>query len=294
MSKKKFTNEEEFLISQRYTSGELSRNQIALEYKISRATATKILTRCNIDINRDNSELNRIYTLNESYFDVIDTEEKAYFLGLLYADGCNSLNRNMVRLCLQEPDKEILEKFNLLLDSNKSIGVEQPSKSYPKYQKQKMCVLYMTSKQIAQNLTNLGCVPQKTLKLEFPSEVLVPKILQRHLIRGYMDGDGYFSVGYRSKTGYLNLACGMTSTYMFLSKIKDILLEELDIKSSYIPDKSFSTDITQIFRISGTQQIFKFLRWLYDDSTIYLKRKHDKYLLVLDALSKYGFKPLEY
>ena len=60
---------------------------------------------------KSQSELQRKYNIDETFFDVIDTEEKAYFLGLLYADGCNATNRNAVILSLKEDDKEILEKI---------------------------------------------------------------------------------------------------------------------------------------------------------------------------------------
>ena len=52
-------------------------------------------------------------------FEFIDTEEKAYFLGLLYADGCISncnkegeekVNNFVIKISLHEHDLEILQK----------------------------------------------------------------------------------------------------------------------------------------------------------------------------------------
>lgn len=50
----------------------------------------------------------RKYSLNESYFEKIDSEEKAYFLGFLFSDG--SVSKYSLNLSLAEVDKEILEK----------------------------------------------------------------------------------------------------------------------------------------------------------------------------------------
>lgn len=65
------------------------------------------------------------YTFNKNYFEKIDSEDKAYFLGLLYADGCNSTsatqNHASIVLNLQEGDKEILEKFMKYINSNKPL-----------------------------------------------------------------------------------------------------------------------------------------------------------------------------
>ena len=68
------------------------------------------------------SELKRKYPIQEDFFDVIDTEEKAYVLGLLYADGYNNTDRNSVSLSLKESDKEILEKVTSLIQPTKPLS----------------------------------------------------------------------------------------------------------------------------------------------------------------------------
>lgn len=63
-----------------------------------------------------------VYTYNENYFDIINTPGKAYFLGLMFADGCichtdkigkfkNVLHTYRMSISLQERDKVILELF---------------------------------------------------------------------------------------------------------------------------------------------------------------------------------------
>ena len=52
------------------------------------------------------------YTFDTHFFDEINTQEKAYVLGFLFADGYNYEKRGVVSLSLQEKDKEILDKIS--------------------------------------------------------------------------------------------------------------------------------------------------------------------------------------
>lgn len=72
----------------------------------------------------------RKYTLDEHYFDIIDTQDKAYYLGLLFSDGCNNICRYAVRIGLQERDKEILEKFSYDIKTNRPLRFIKTSDSY--------------------------------------------------------------------------------------------------------------------------------------------------------------------
>ena len=58
-------------------------------------------------------------TFDEHSFDVIDTEEKAYWLGFLYADGNVSNTKNEVGITLQSSDIKHLYKFKTFLKSSK-------------------------------------------------------------------------------------------------------------------------------------------------------------------------------
>lgn len=50
------------------------------------------------------------YTFNENIFSIIDNEEKAYWLGFLYADGYLT-DQGLFGCALQEKDKAHLNKF---------------------------------------------------------------------------------------------------------------------------------------------------------------------------------------
>ena len=54
-------------------------------------------------------------------FDTIDSEEKAYWLGFIYADGWISDANNCFTLTLQQRDVEHLLKFNEFIANKNSI-----------------------------------------------------------------------------------------------------------------------------------------------------------------------------
>ena len=207
----------------------------------------------------------RIYPLNENYFDEIDCEEKAYFLGFLYADGCNHIKKGCVTLTLQEKDKEILTSLSKLLQPTKPLQQLKNSSGFKTNQSAYRLVL--ASKHISEKLVTLGCTGGKTMMLEFPAEKQVPKELQRHFIRGYFDGDGYVGEHQASLVG----------TYNFCSAISKISEEIIGGKFYLRYKGNYPTSEIVVNR----KKARKFLDWIYKDSTIYLQRKYAKYKLQL-------------
>ena len=69
--------------------------------------------------------MNRITTLNENVFNEINDEKSAYFLGLIYADGNLSKDKDWdswkLSLCQSEKDLDIIIKFKNFLKTNKKI-----------------------------------------------------------------------------------------------------------------------------------------------------------------------------
>jgi len=130
------------------------------------------------------------YTKNYNFFNKIDTEEKAYFLGLMFADGNNYINKDgdyQISIVLQEQDKSILEKFrNLIIPTKQLYFINRKNKNWSNCYR-----LKFDDKIISNQLNNLGCVSNKSLVLQFPA--LSNLDLQRHFIRGYYDGDGSIS-----------------------------------------------------------------------------------------------------
>ena len=133
-----------------------------------RSNLSKRLQETGIEIvNRQNER-----GTNHNTFEIIDTEEKAYWLGFLYADGCISKNQNIIQIALKRADKTHLEKFREFIgNTNNKITYSKNTKSY------RFC---FNSKKIKQDLIKLGCIPAKSLTLKFPTEKQIPKDLIRH------------------------------------------------------------------------------------------------------------------
>ena len=216
------------------------------------------------------SELKRKYPIQEDFFDKIDTEEKAYVLGLLYADGYNNTDRNSVKLTLKESDKEILEKISSVIQPTKPLGLYRTNKSQKGFENSQNAVsLTIANKHISQRLVELGCGKAKTHNLIFPTEEQVPKHLQRHFVRGYFDGDG-------SVSGDKQKQFGFVGTINFLLPLQQILIEELGFSKTKLDQRHKDReDSIRALRYCGINQCIKFRDWLYEDSTIYLKRKFD-------------------
>lgn len=229
------------------------------------------------DENRNREYRIREYFPNEKYFDVIDTEEKAYFLGLLYADGCNS--NNILSLDLTN-DKEMVYKFGkAIYKDNNFIVKEYPRDSGPGFK----YIIRIASKYMTKQLTKLGCHPKKSLTLKFPNW-LKDKNLIRHFIRGYFDGDGCISFNKSDKKSVWQGYWSIISTRDFIDTLYNIIKIELNQECRRIYGKykkNNGNNITTIIEGSGNRKTLKLMNWLYKDATIYLERKYNKYLELL-------------
>lgn len=212
------------------------------------------------------SEKKRIYNVNHSFFNKIDTEEKAYILGLFYADGCNFTKRSCISISLQENDVDILEKIknHLFIDDKYQLKPVKISKN--SLSKKLQIKLAITSKEMSDNLVRLGCINKKSLLITYPSENLLPKHLFHHFLRGVSDGDGWI--------GNANIC--IAGTFTFCKYIQKNLQSLLNIKGHL--RITHNNGVTSSLEIGGNLQVDKYLDFLYKDATIYLDRKYNKFI----------------
>lgn len=201
---------------------------------------------------------------NEYIFDSIDTEEKAYWLGFIYADGCISDNGSLE---LGIIDREHLEKFKRFINSKNSIRTKH-YKEYTSYR------IMNKSKHLKDTLISYGCTPRKSLTLQFPDvSIFKDSLLTIPFIRGYFDGDG--SVG-------VSKCRNCTKPYPRVSIIgtQDIVtkcLKYTDIHNTvakYRGNNYYETKFTHT-------KALKFLNTIYNNANIYLDRKYAKYLFAV-------------
>lgn len=246
----------------------------ALKYGINKKTLTRYLKERNIPIIQNFGA----YSINEKVFEKIDSEEKAYWLGFLYADGFVGAKNNQIGLDVALKDINHLEKYKQFLqwDGEIKIYKEHQFGSKENYNKsgEEMyaCRITVTNKKLHEDLIKLGCIPNKSLILQFPSEEQVPKEFQLAFIRGYFDGDGTLGLYPHSKKNTrLEESLMFVGTKPFLEKVQQIL------GIGYLVQKRNCNKAT--YRLSySTLKAFFAAEDMYKNATVYLDRKYNIYI----------------
>lgn len=157
-----------------YSEEKISLTKLAKRLKLDRGTITKWVRESGIHIRVDGKT-----PINTHTFSKIDTEEKAYWLGFLFADG--SIYKTTIELSLGLKDIDHLKKFKEFMKWKGEVKIDN---------KIGRCRMIFRDKITAKDLDALGCTERKSLTLKFPTEEQVPKEFQMAFIRGYFDGDG--------------------------------------------------------------------------------------------------------
>ena len=263
MSKPLIPVEEYDNIINLYNSG-LSQAKVGEIYNVKWYIIGKILKKCGIQA-RDDSHKARKYTIDENYFDDINTSNKAYILGLLYSDGCNYTPQHRVKLELQERDKHILDKINVEIKSSKPLSFINLNSKNVNWQNTYR--LDITNKHISDRLTELGVVRNKSLILEFP--IWLDESMYAPFLRGYLDGDGHIEW---SQTKFITIV----GTDQFCQHIKKFCENNLGINCS-IYSTANKTSNTKLLYICKKSNIKKFLDFVYSDAELYIERKYNIY-----------------
>jgi intein-encoded DNA endonuclease-like protein len=256
-----------------YKSG-LSLRAVALAYNVTAPCIVDVLRRNGTKPRTRSEASTRHYTINQDYFAKINTEEKAYFLGLLYADGHNNEKRGCVKIQLQARDGYILEKMNKAIESDRKIHVKKPRKIHW----QDTCELCITNKQISKDLARLGCCSKKSLILKFPVSDQVPDRLINHFVRGYFDGDGCI---YAPPNKY-SCRLSMCVSNEFGLRYKELIESKFGIRVNIYTRKN--NKIKEVYT-GGARQVAIILEWMYKDATIFLTRKNDIWMRVKAVLA---------
>lgn len=273
IERKKISKEDEGEICRLYEEG-FSCPEIAPKFNISESMVRKYLISNQVTM-RDDEECRRKYPIRKDFFDQINSEEKAYFLGFFYADGGNNKEANMVRIDIHRQDRDILEKFAKL------IYLEDPLSQVKEHTRRKVIdgvekiydhvYLGINSKYICHQLERLGAGPRKSLILTFPEWLIDPE-LQRHFIRGYYDGDGGTFVSEIKTRGASSRIVG---TKQFCQSITKIVKDQIGLKFCDAYQHLNTTEDVKSIYLSGNRQVEKFLMWLYGkEPKIYLDRKY--------------------
>lgn len=205
------------------------------------------------------SRLNR-HLVDLDFFETIDNQDKAYFLGLMFSDG--SVNSNGTQFYLKLKDEDVILKFKEALKCDYSINYREiPYKSY---------ALEISSKKMCSDLINLGCVPNKTKILKFPS---LRKDLVRHFIRGFFDGDGCLQLQDKMYHCRFDIT---SASKQFLEELRPYITAISKTNGGL--NKETKYDVWHL-SYSG-HQVKQILDWLYKDANYYMQRKYVKYQIL--------------
>lgn len=246
---------------------------IAKKYGINRKTIINYLKKEGFPINNNKAT----FSINNNVFSKIDSEEKAYWLGFLYADGYVSTNSNVFGMSLSVKDYDHLIKFKSFLEWNGEIKILTTHQFNSKDSHGKngnllqIGKIAICNKKIKNDLIKLGCVPQKSLILKFPTKEQVPEKFVLHFIRGYFDGDGTIGKYRHSiKNKRLEESLLIVGTKDMLEQIQKYL------GNGFIMQKKNCSEKT--FRLGYSTKKAKLAADLmYNNAKIYLNRKYNIY-----------------
>lgn len=204
---------------------------------------------------------NFVNTIDEDYFKTIDCGNKAYFLGLIMADGCmyfnNSTNRYEFSIMLKDSDEDIIKKFanEVKFPLDKIIYRERKRKN----SKTRSVIFRTYNKRFCENLINLGITPNKSGK-EFIPEIDKKFILD--FIRGYIDGDGWVLLNPRQNIGVCS------TSKVILEQIYNIFNEITPMTTNIRLNKKI-----YMLTINKKTTMYRILKKLYTKDCISLDRK---------------------
>ncbi len=203
---------------------------------------------------------------NYHYFDKIDNEEKAYWLGFLYGDGYIVPSKRTLGLTVASKDKSHLEKYALAVGlSSNDLKFYKAKTNFGEFESYR---LLLSNKKIFEAITKQGFTSRKTSD---PCNVKVKSNLIRHFIRGLFDADGSISTHMAKESNRirykadLELSVNEQVAYWFIKKLKKLgFTANISVKK----DRNFYR-----VRANSLEAIEQFLSIVYKNANIYLERK---------------------
>lgn len=254
--------------------------EIAKKYEISKGSVSRIINEKDL---KAKGYCQKKW-VNDHYFDDIDSEEKAYLLGFLIADGCireeidcRNTKYKSTRICFSnsEDDKEILDIIHSRICPNHKMIYSHNNRGV-KIRKPQYMIQWTAPNTIKVLKEKYKILPRKTYdkKFTFPFET-IPEELHRHFIRGFMDGDGSIN--------WSELRFAFTSEpfmKQIIQKFCDLFKQHedsvYDFSWTATYTKGKTTEYWRVFIPLGHGRDKLIKSYLYKDATIFLSRKYKK------------------
>ncbi len=235
---------------------------VAKKFGVSNSFMWKTLKQSGINTKRDT------YTVEENYFEKIDTRDKAYILGLLFSDG--TLNSKYPQIKLKLTDLDLVQQVKTKLNYGGKLHEHVPEN--PKHKKN--LALIITNTKMHKDLQKLGMKFRKTFDCQYPTCL---NGFDSDFLRGFFDGDGSISTGFSGGKNWAEIKIVTTEDFVrgaigVLTKVGIFSYEDYDRrieKSKGIRD----------LRIRRLKDVLKFRDFIYKDleGQLYLERKFEHF-----------------
>lgn len=255
-----------------YSSG-LKIYEISNKYNIKEGIVYSAIKRNGIK-----RKTNQKYIFNRSFFEKIDTEEKAYWLGFISADGAINNRHTLLSLNLKYSDIGHIKKFLKSIEMNEKKSVPITILDQRKYGRNSIVAsLALSSTEIVKDLINIGVGPKKTYTLK-PWQSS-NDALERHYWRGIIDGDGCL---YKPTPNSNLIYCSLVGNLEVLQGFNDFLKKQLNFSVLITPHGT-------IYKMFVCKQSIDLFNTIYKDSNIFLERKMKIAMMAINNnKNKYG------
>lgn len=223
--------------------------------------------------NKYSPQNQRKYHIDDTFLDKIDSCDKAYLIGFIAADGTIQPDGS-IKIALSTKDKELLIKFQAILETNYPIRDSITKDGY------EVSTFVFRSKSIRERLFEYNVVRGKTYFFSFPKTL--PKKYYIDFIRGYWDGDG---------TICLINGCPRSSlcSYQkdFLKDVIDILFEQYGIqKVKLYKQKESNTWYFQYSELASYKLYSAFYEGK-ENRKLFLARKYSKFVELFGEINSH-------
>jgi intein-encoded DNA endonuclease-like protein len=272
------TLEQELEIVKLYSKKE-SIKSIVEKTGLCKESVRNKLRKHGVKINRSNKN-NQKWTVNQSYFKQIDTNEKAYWLGFIYADGNVYQNASsyasVFNINLKSSDKYIIELIKKDMEYSGPIF----TRKYKDDKYESAHGIAVCDKEFVDYLVNVGCIPRKSLTLKFPTVDQLPVKFIPHFIRGYFDGDGCVT---KKDKNRISIFASMVGTLDMMENIREYLTDRGVKKIGIHKHKNQFCLV-----IGGMEELARYYSIIYAEKTDhFLARKHNIFVNCFNVYNIY-------
>lgn len=206
-----------------------------------------------------------IYHADKHFLDNIDSHEKAWFIGLIAADGCLFERNNLIQIILQEKDKETLEQVKTILKADNPFHRNENKKTY---------TLSICNKQLYSRLIEIGLTPKKTWILDFNLLLKnIPEEFHSSLFRGYWDGDGTITFNER---GASYSAVSVVAPWSTIVIFQEYFNQKFGFSFCVSKNTKKYTHDFGTLSCKNTYEKYCLLQWLYSHNPAMQRKKENK------------------